>query len=427
MRPSELRGILAYTSKFRDKTFVLSIDSDVIAHPNFRNLILDISVLRSLSIDIVVVHGASYQIKSLSAALNVTPTNTDGMGVTDEATLRLSILAANQIAHEFLKTFSEADQRAAVTNAIIAHPSGIVSGSDQCWTGRVERVDTAYLQSLVEQGIIPVVPPLGFDGEGRTFRVNSDGVAQEVAGALKAAKLIYLTNNNGVVGAGSLSAQFAVSEAADYIKKHRAALAPDTVSKLEHGLAACRNGVNRAHLINGQQEEALLSEVFSNEGIGTMIYASDYEAIRKALKKDARPIVRLIKNSVQEGELIPRSEADIAAQIGDFFVFEIDRNIVGCVALHYYNGEPRTAELKCLFVSGGHENQGVGRKLMNFVEAKARQAGVENLLVLSTRTFNYFQQKGGFTDADIDLLPPERRAEYEANKRNSKVLHKKLR
>ena len=270
------------------------------------------------------------------------------------------------------------------------------------------------------------MPPLGFDGEGRTFRVNSDGVAQEVAEELKAAKLIYIASNNGVVGAGSLSAQFAVGEAADYIKKNRATLLADTVSKLEHGLTACRNGVNRAHIINGQQEEALLSEVFSNEGIGTMIYASDYEAIRKARKKDARPIMRLIKNSVQEEELIPRSEADIVAQIGDFFVFEIDRNIIGCVALRYYSGERKTAELECLFVSNGHENQGIGRKLMNFVEAKARQAGVENLFVLSTRTFNYFQQKGGFVDANVDLLPPERRAKYEANKRNSKVLVKKL-
>jgi amino-acid N-acetyltransferase len=427
MRPSELRGILSYTSKFRDKTFVLGIDSEVIAHPNFRNLILDISVLRSLNIDIVVVHGASHQIKSLSAALRVAPSNTDGMGVTDEATLRLSILASNQIAHEFLETFSEADRRAAVTNAIIAHPSGIVSGTDQGWTGRVERVDAAYLQNLLAQGVVPVIPPLGFDGEGRTFRVNSDGVAQEVAEALKAAKLIYLANNNGVVGAGSLSAQFAVSEAADYIRKHRATLAADTVSKLEHSLTACRNGVHRAHLINGLQEEALLSEVFSNEGIGTMIYANEYEAIRRARKKDVRPIVRLIKNSVREEELIPRSEADLAAQIGDFYVFEIDRNIVGCVALRYYQSEPLTAELECLFVSGGHENQGIGRKLMKFVEDKARQTGVDNLLVLSTRTFNYFQQKGGFTDADLALLPPERRAKYEANQRNSKVLCKKLR
>jgi amino-acid N-acetyltransferase len=426
MRPSELRGILSYTSRFRDKTFVLSIDSAVIAHPNFRNLILDISVLRSLNIDIVVVHGASRQIKTLAEQFRVTPSNTDGMGVTDEGTLRLSVLASNRIAHEFLEAFSEADQRAAVTNAVIAHPSGILGGNDQGWTGRVERVDVAYLRNLLGQGIIPVVPPLGFDGEGRTFRVNSDGVAQEVAEALKAAKLIYLADNNGVVGAGSLSAQFSINEASDYIKRNRGDLSADVVSKLEYGLTACRNGVNRAHIISGLEEEALLSEVFSNEGIGTMVYANEYEAIRRARKKDVRPIVRLIKNSVREEEIIPRSEADIGNQIGDFYVFEIDRNIVGCVALHCYPGAPLTAELECLFVSGGHENQGIGRKLMKFVEDKARQAGVEYLLVLSTRAFNYFQQKGGFADADIGLLPPERRAQYEANQRNSRVLFKKL-
>ena len=426
IRASELRGILSYTSKFRDKLFVLNVDSEVIAHHNFRNLMLDISVLRSLNIDVVVVHGASLQIKQLGEKMKVVPSNTDGMGITDEPTLKLSIMASSQITHEILESFSDADQRAAVTNAIIAHPSGILGGNDQGWTGRVERVDAPYLQSLLKQGIVPVLPPLGFDGEGRTFRVNSDGVALEVAKALNAAKLMFLTTSNGVVGAGSLSAQFSVAEADDYIKKNRNTIQPELHSKLEHGLSACRNGVNRVHMIDGRKEEALLSEVFSNEGIGTMIYANEYEAIRKARKKDVRPLVRMINNSVQAEELVARDEQDVAAQINDFYVFEIDRNIVGCIALHRFADDPKAAEMACVFVSNGHENQGIGRKLMHFVDSKAREAGVERLFTLSTRAFNYFQQKGNFVEASPDMLPKERRAKYEQSGRNSKVLIKHL-
>jgi amino-acid N-acetyltransferase len=426
MISSSLRGILAYTSRFRDRTFVLSVDSLVLEGETLRNLVLDIAVLRSVNIKTVLVHGASRQIELFARETGVVPSNVDGMGVTDDATLQLAINASNRIAHELLESFSEVDQRAMVSNAIIAHPAGIVSGRDLLHTGRVERVDVDFLQFALDHGIIPIVPPLGFDGEGRTFRVNSDGVALAVARALKAAKLIFLGPSNGVPAAGKLSAQFSVAEAEAYIKKHRSTGPEELISKLEHAVAACQSGVNRAHLVDGRMEEALLREVFSNEGIGTMVYANEYEAIRRARKRDVRAILRLIRASVQAQEVIQRSEQEIAANIADFYVYEIDRNVLGCAALHYYQIDPRVAELACLVVSSEHENQGIGRKLMKYLEDRARESGVKRLLVLSTRTFNYFQQKGGFKDGSPDMLPPARRQKYDASGRNSRVLYKDL-
>jgi amino-acid N-acetyltransferase len=179
-------------------------------------------------------------------------------------------------------------------------------------------------------------------------------------------------------------------------------------------------------LVDGRTEEALLREVFSNEGIGTMVYANEYEAIRRARKRDVRAILRLVRASVQAQEVIQRSEQEIAANIGDFYVYEIDRNVLGCAALHLYDTDPRTAELACLVVSSDHENQGIGRKLMKYLEDRARESGVKRLLVLSTRTFNYFQQKGGFKDGSPDMLPPARRQKYDASGRNSRVLYKDL-
>lgn len=427
MKATDLRGILEYSARFRDKVFVLNVDSEVLAADNFHNLLLDISVLRSLNIRIVLVHGASHQILALSKEMKIKASDLKGMGITDEPTLRLAILASNKLSHEILEGLADTDQRAAISNAIIAHPAGILDGEDHLWTGQVERVDVGFLNGLLDAGIIPVVSPLGFDGNGKTFRVNSDGVALEVSEALKADKLMFVTTNNGIRGGGKLSTQFSVTECQAYVNEHREALPEDMISKLEHGIRACRNGVSRVHIIDGRQDEALLTEIFSSEGIGTMIHANDYVAIRPAKKKDAGVIHNLIRESVQSQQLRPRSRKEIAENIGDYYVFEIDNTVVGCVGMKLYaEVEPSVAELECLFVAEAHANQGIGRKLMLFVEDRARELGFQRLVALSTQAFNFFQQKGGFREGGSEILPETRRELYEESGRRSKILFKDL-
>jgi len=427
MNLSDLRGILSYIARFRDKIFVLNIDSEILASDNFHNLLLDISVLRSLNIKIVLVHGASVHIKALSESMKIPYSNLDGMGITDANTLKIAVMASNQLSHEILEGLRDTDQRAVITNAIIAHPAGILEGIDQQFTGQVERVETKFLEDLLAQDIIPVVAPLGMDGNGKTFRVNSDGVALEVSEALHASKLMFITTSNGVRGSGTLQAQFSVVEAEDYLKKKKTSLHKEMISKLRHGVRACRNGVARVHIIDGQQDAALLSEIFSNEGIGTMIHANEYEAIRRARKKDIGAIMSLIRESVESKQLVLRTRADITHRINDYFVFEIDRNILGCVALRIYQAKNKPiAELECLFVAEAHENQGIGRKMMHFIENQARIMGIERLFALSTQAFNYFQQKGGFQEGEPGMLPPERRTRYSKSGRHSKILYKDL-
>jgi amino-acid N-acetyltransferase len=197
------------------------------------------------------------------------------------------------------------------------------------------------------------------------------------------------------------------------------------LSKARHAAAACAAGVQRVHIINGREDEGLLAEVFSNEGIGTLIYANEYEQIRPAKKKDVRAIKRLTKKAVEAEELVRRSRSEIERNLADYYIFEIDKNPVACVALHVYPGEQK-GELASLFVDPSHENQGIGRKLIHFVENKAREIGLTELLLLSTQTFTYFQSKGGFVEGTPDDLPPERREKYDHSGRNSKVLIKKL-
>jgi amino-acid N-acetyltransferase len=168
----------------------------------------------------------------------------------------------------------------------------------------------------------------------------------------------------------------------------------------------------------------VLAEVFSNEGIGTLVYANEYQQIRRALKKDIRAIMMLTKNSVASEELAKRTRPMMEKMIGDFYIFETDKNPIACVALHQLDATK--GELASLFVSPSHENQGIGKKLIQFAETKARENGLTDLITLSTQAFTYFQSKGGFSEGSPDDLPPERRAKYDQSGRNSKVLIKKL-
>ncbi|MCC6231241.1 MAG: amino-acid N-acetyltransferase [Verrucomicrobiales bacterium] len=425
MKPTDLRGILRYIPRFRERTFVLSVDAAVVMNENFANILLDVAVLRSLNIRILLVHGAAAMIRQLATESNLTATNLDGVGITDENTLKLSLTAANRLTHEILEGLSTNDLRAASPNAVIGHPQGILNGVDQQFTGKVERIDHEMLQALLTQGIIPVIPPLGFDGEGRTYRVNSDAIAVAIGESLKAAKIIYVTSYEGLTCGGQLIRQILASELDLLLQRQRADFPPELLPKAQFAAQACHAGVPRVHIINGCQDDALLAEVFSNEGIGTLVYANEYEQIRRALKKDIRQILMLTRKSVNSAELMKRTRAEIERQIGDYYLYEIDRNPVACVALHLYP-EQRKAELAYLFVSPAHENQGLGRKLIGFVEDKAREAGVHQLIALSTQAFTFFQSKAGFVEGSPEDLPPSRRERYDASGRNSKVLIKHL-
>jgi len=422
---TDLRGILRYIPQFREKTFILGVDGAIVTDENFANILLDVAVLRSLNIRVVLVHGASAQIKALADERHSRASDLDGAGITDAETLQLALTAANRLTHEILEGLSANDLRAACTNAIIAHPMGIIQGVDHQFTGKVERVDVELLQTLLSQGIVPVVPPLGFDGDGKTYRVNSDSVAVAVADALKATKLMFITTHDGIIRNGQIIRQMLVADLDAILATHKNEIVPEVLSKAIHASAACRLGVQRVHIINGRVDEGLLAEVFSNEGIGTLIYANEYQQIRRAMKKDIRHILMLTKNSVASDELVKRTRSGIEKTLNDYYIFEIDKNPVACVALHAYADQGK-AELACLYVNPSHENQGIGRKLIQFVESKAREMGVNELLTLSTQAFTYFQSKGGFAEGSPDDLPSTRREKYDQSGRNSKVLVKKL-
>ncbi len=424
-RLTHFREILRYVPRFRDRVFVIAVDGAVVEDDNFPNLLLDIALLRSLSIRVALVHGAAHQIKRYAEMIKITPSDLVGTGITDRETLNVAITAANRVSHEILEALSANDLRAACPNAVVAHPAGILGGVDQLFTGKVERVDVTLLQTLLEHDILPVIPPIGIDGAGASYRLNSDAVAVEVAKALKAVKLVYLNTEGGIRDAKGVVRQMTVQEADNFLKKQRAEMTPEAVTKLTHAIRAGKEGVERIHIIDGREQEGLLGEVFSNEGIGTLVYANEYQAIRAAQKKDVRAVHSLIQRGVQNDELVKRTRTELEKIIGDYFVFEVDRNPVACAALHMYP-EQNMAELASVFVDERYENQGIGVKLISFTEGEARKRGIAKLFCLSTQAINYFVQKGGYTLGKPDDLPPSRREKYDQHKRFSQVLIKAL-
>lgn len=425
MKPTDLRGILQYIPRFRDKTFVVEADGAVVTHMNFANLLLDIAVLRSLNIRVVLVHGAAQQVQQLAAEQGLTPSNLDGTGVTDAATLKLALTAANGLTHEILEGFATNDLRAANANVIAALPLGVIDGLDHQNTGTVERVDTEMLQTLLAQGITPVIPPLGFDGEGNTYRLNSDAVAAQVAQALQATKLIFISTEDGLTREGDVIRQILSSELEALLADHSTPIPPAQQSKARHAAEACAAGIPRVHLINGLVTEGLLAEVFSNEGIGTLVFANEYRHIRPARKRDAASILRLTREAMDENQLVERSEEMIEENLDDYFLYEMDENPVACVALRRFP-EESTGELAHLYVNPMHGNQGIGRILGEFVEQSAREAGLKKLVTLSTQAFSFFSNKLGYSEGTGDDLPAARRAEHSSQGRNSKILIKQL-
>ncbi len=419
MNFSDLRAILQYVPQFRGSTFVIALDGAVIESPDFSNILLDIAVLRSLNIKVVLVHGAAAQIAALGEKRAIPLSNNDGTGVTDEATLEVSMDAISRLSNAVMQSLTTVKLKAATANAIHAHPAGIINGVDAGLTGTIERIDAGVLQGFLEQDILPVVPPLGFDADGRTLRVNSDAVAREVATALDAAKILFISTDDPRE-AISDDRQFSSESALTFVE-NAADLPPGLASKLNHGANATRDGVTRVHMIGCSSDDALLAELFSNEGVGVMIYSDDYRQIRKASRADVDELYLLIHRAMEEDQLVTRSRAEILRQIDDYIVMEVDGNVVGCVAVHFYP-EDNKAELACLFVKKGHTDQGYGRTLVSAAIQKAKDIQASEIFALSTQAAGYLEREGFERVDDLNALPESRRDKWKENGRNALLL-----
>ena len=426
IKPTDLRGILKYVPRFQGQIFVLAIDGAIVADENFGNLLVDIAVLRSLGIKVVLVHGIGQQIVELSTTRQIAITNADGTGITDAATLDLAIRASSRVSHLILEVLTQNTLKCAITNAVRALTIGILKGIDQQFTGKVDRIDKDFITHLVEADIIPIIQPIGYGPDGRSLRINSDLLAAEVAEALGASKIIYLTPQTGLEINGEIKRDISVDTLRAILKDHPDQLSELSRSKAIHAVRAIETGVPRVHIVDGRTFDGLINEIFSSEGVGSLIYANDYQQIRKATKRDVRFLYNLTRNAVKREELLHRTQQAIEKNIDQFYVFEIDENIIACVTLYFYPDKPQFAEIGSLYVLPFYHNRGIGRKMVDFACMRAKEKDVTTVVALSTQSYSFFTSVLGFAETEKTVLPEARLKSYEESGRNPKVLVKQL-
>jgi amino-acid N-acetyltransferase len=432
----DFRGSAPYIHAYRGRVFVVQFDGDALLEPQFSTLVHDMALLHSLGVKLVVIHGIRPQIEERLKLRGLETRFVDGVRVTGTDALTAVVEAAGAVRTEVEALLSMglanspmhgAGVRVASGNFITARPVGVRDGVDFAFTGEVRRVDTQAIGRHLDDGSIVLVSPLGYSPSGEVFNMRAEDVATEIALELKARKLLLLRTGPWLASAaGALPRQLSLSDARQALGHKPPANSPggDFAREfLAHAVRACVNGVARTHLLDYHVDGVLLLELFTRDGIGTMVSAEAYDRTRRATVEDIGGILELIQPLEEQGALVRRSRDKIETAIQNFLVLERDGAIIACAALHPFP-EDGVAELACVAVDDAYRKSGRGDLLLGEVEKESRTGGMERLFVLTTRATHWFKERG-FEDASIGDLPVERQELYNYE-RGSKVLIKQL-
>lgn len=438
---SWFRSVAPYINSFRHKVFVVAFGGEVVADGKFIELVHDLNLLASLGVRLVLVHGARPQIESRLNEHDLQTTYIRGMRVTDAAALQCVKESIGRVRVEIEALLSmglpnspmaNAAIRVASGNFVTARPIGVIEGIDLMHTGEVRKVDISAIRSRLEQGELALLSPLGYSPTGEIFNLTLENVAAEAAIALKAEKLIFLMDTEGIEKStvdseqAVLLRELTAAEGRSLLKefgRKTVKLAEDAQLYLPFALHACERGVSRVHLISRHVDGAILQELFTHSGIGTMISEGPLQNLRAARIEDVGAILQLIEPLEADGTLVRRSRELLEMEIDRFVVIEHDRMTVGCAALYPFPDD-MAGELACLTVHPDYRSAGCGDALLKAIEAKARSQGSKKLFVLTTRTAHWFVERG-FLSADVSQLPKVKQGLYNYQRR-SKVFMKPL-
>lgn len=425
------RAVTPYINAFRGKTFVIAFGGKAIKSELVKTLAYDVNLLASLGIRLVLVHGARPQIEEELREKGLESKYHRGYRITDAETLDCVLDAVGSVYLEIQAMLSQglpntpmANSRICVIggNFITGQPIGVLDGIDLHYAGKVRKVDSEGIKAQLGLGNIVLLNCEGPSPTGEIFNLQMEEVAEAVAIALKADKLVFLTDSRGVVGTDGEFVDAMTADAAAELLKAEGTLSTDLRRYLPCAVRASRTGVGRVHLIGFEADGALLQELFTHDGVGTVVTRESLENIREARPDDIGALVALIEPMEQEGILVHRPRELLEREIDRFTIMEHDGIIVGCAAL--YTQADDVAELACLAVHPDHREWGYGELLMKRIEARAKKAGIKRLFVLTTRTAHWFVERG-FRLATVDELPDTRREMYNYQRR-SKVLFKPL-
>jgi amino-acid N-acetyltransferase len=427
---SSFRQMSPYIKAYRNKTFVIMLPGAAVNHSNFPNIIHDIALLNHLGGRIVLVHGARQQIEQQLDDNNISTEIHQGKRVTDSDALACIIQAVGATRVAIEAAFStglpnspmhNADMQIRSGNIVTAMPCGVVDGVDLQYTGKVRKIDIYGLDEMLFNGAIVLVSPLGYSITGETFNLTYTDVATEIAVALEADKLIAFTKANGVLDDnGELQRQLTLLQCEKLLLRKETT---DSHFSLKACYSACDRGVNRAQIISYTEDGALIKELFTRDGFGTMVHRDSYELIRRARIDDVGGILNLIAPLEAEGILVRRSRERLEQEIEHFTVMEIDGTIVACAALYPFI-QSSAGELACVATHPEYRKNGRAAKLLAHIEKQASKLKMKQLIVLTTQTDHWFLEQG-FLPSSLEILPQERKKVYNYQ-RNSKIFVKKI-
>ncbi|MGD8408316.1 MAG: amino-acid N-acetyltransferase [Thiohalophilus sp.] len=426
------RNSSPYINAFRGKVFVIAFGGEMLADEQFAPLVHDIALLNSLGVKLVLVHGTRPQIEKCLKARGDELVYVNGLRVTDATALDCVKQAAGtvRVDIEALLSMGLANSpmagsciRLVSGNFVTAQPLGVRDGVDYQHTGEVRRIDTDAIGQHLDNGHLVLLSPIGYSPTGEVFNLSAEDVATATASQLRADKLIMLIDGKGITDNRKRLLRELTPDAAESLLQGNNKLDAEQQQALRSAINACRHEVNRAHIINRHTDGALLVELFTRDGCGTLVSNDPYEDLRRATIEDIGGILELIKPLEDDDILVRRSRERLETEIEHFTVVERDGMIIGCAALYPFIDE-QVGELACLAVHSDYRNQGRGDALLQYLEKTCRQLGVRQLFVLTTRTAHWFRERG-FKPGEINNLPVKRKQLYNYQ-RQSKVFIKDI-
>ncbi|KVU07004.1 N-acetylglutamate synthase [Burkholderia ubonensis] len=426
-----MRSVAPYIHKFRNNTFVVGFGGEVVQQGLLSALVSDIALLQAMGIQIVLVHGSRPQVEEQLNLHGVESEFSHGLRITDARALESAKEAAGEVRLDIEAAISQGLPNSPMAHAhisvvsgnfVTARPVGILDGVDFAHTGVVRKIDAESIRHSLASRKLVLLSPLGFSPTGEAFNLSMEDVASAAAIALRADKIIFLTEAPGIVDdEGELVREMSLDAAAELLDSGN--VQGDDAFFLKHAIRACRGGVTRAHLIPQSLDGSMLLELFLHDGVGTMISYENLESLREATPDDVGGILSLIEPLETDGTLVRRGRHQIERDIDHFSVIEHDGVLFGCAALYPYQQE-KIGEMACLTVAPEAQGSGDGERLLKRIEQRARARGLTHIFVLTTRTEHWFLKRG-FVKVSVDDLPEDRRKLYNWQ-RKSLVLMKQL-
>lgn len=425
-----LRHASPYINAHRDCTFVVMLPGEGVEHSNFGNIVHDLVLLHSMGVRLVLVHGSRPQIEARLAERGLTPRYHRDLRITDGPTLdcvidavgRLRIAIEARLSMDMAASPMQGSRlRVSGGNFVTARPIGVVDGVDYHHTGEVRRVDRKGIGRLLDERSIVLLSALGYSPTGEIFNLACEDVATRAAIELQADKLLLFSAERGLLDEqGRLVRELRPQQ----VPVHLQRLAGNYQGELLDAAAqACREGVKRSHIVSYAENGALLTELFTRDGGGTLVDQEQFESLREASIDDVGGLIELITPLEDQGILVRRSRDVLEREIGQFSIVERDGLIIACAAL-YPITDSDCGELACLAVNPEYRHGGRGDELLERIEERARALGLRTLFVLTTRTAHWFRERG-FEPSGVERLPAARASLYNYQ-RNSKIFEKTL-